>query len=85
MLEGDVQHLTASHVDVFKKNVDIKFSCAWHVSRITFIRYAQCRNIAFYYYHWVDTSAGGVLVPDGITRPVVSVSITGSIPPLVDY
>ena len=54
------------------------------------------------FYHWVDTSAGGLLVPDGITLlvanasaltwfiiyiilPVVNVSITGSIPLLVDY
>ena len=28
----------------------------------------------FYYYHWVDTSAGGQLVPEGIIRPVVSAS-----------
>jgi hypothetical protein len=28
----------------------------------------------FYYYHWVDTSAGGLLVPDGIIRPVGSAS-----------
>ena len=26
----------------------------------------------FYYYHWVDTSAGKLLVPEGIIRPVVS-------------
>ena len=26
----------------------------------------------FYYYHWVDTSASGLLVPDGVIRPVVS-------------
>jgi len=25
-------------------------------------------------YHWVDTSAGGLLVPEGITLPVVGVS-----------
>jgi hypothetical protein len=30
--------------------------------------------ISFYYYHWVDTTAGGLLVPDGIIRPVVSAS-----------
>jgi hypothetical protein len=35
--------------------------------------------------NWVDTSAGGLLVPEGIIHPVVSVSITGSIPLLVDY
>ena len=29
------------------------------------------------YHHWVDTSTGGLLVPEGI--------ITGSIPLLVDY
>jgi hypothetical protein len=46
----------------------------------------------FYYYHWVDTSAGGLLVPEDIIRPVVNASalacfitITGSIPLLVDY
>ena len=30
--------------------------------------------LRFYYYHWVDTSAGGLLVPEAITRPVVSAS-----------
>jgi hypothetical protein len=25
------------------------------------------------YYHWIDTSAGGLLVPDGVIRPAVSV------------
>jgi hypothetical protein len=46
----------------------------------------------FYYYHWVDTSAGGLLVPEDIIRPVVNaaalacfITITGSIPLLVDY
>jgi hypothetical protein len=34
-------------------------------------------------YHWVDTSAGGLLVPEGIIHPVVNVSITGSIPLLI--
>ena len=28
----------------------------------------------FYYHHWVDTSAGGLLVLEGIIPPVVSVS-----------
>jgi hypothetical protein len=28
----------------------------------------------FHYYHWVDTDAGGILIPDGTIRPVVSVS-----------
>jgi hypothetical protein len=46
----------------------------------------------FYYYHWVDTSAGGQLVPEDIIRPVVNASAlaycvtsTWSIPLLVDY
>ena len=39
----------------------------------------------FSYYHFVDTSAGELLVTKGITRSVISVSITGSIPPLVNY
>ena len=33
----------------------------------------------YYYYHWVDISAGGLLAPEGIILPVVSVSL------LVDY
>ena len=28
----------------------------------------------FYYFHWIDTSVGGLLVPDGSIRPVVSAS-----------
>ena len=40
---------------------------------------------SFYYYYWVDTSAGRLLVPDDIILPVVSVTITGSIHLLVDY
>ena len=38
-----------------------------------------------YFYHWVDTSTGGLLVQECIIHPLVSVSITGSIPLLVDY
>jgi hypothetical protein len=45
-----------------------------------------------YYNHWVDTSAGGLLVPEDLIRPVVNaaalacfITITGSIPLLVDY
>jgi len=37
------------------------------------------------FYHLVDTSVGGLLVPECIILPVVSVSITWSIPLLVDY
>ncbi|NYT46931.1 MAG: hypothetical protein H0A75_04210 [Candidatus Methanofishera endochildressiae] len=37
------------------------------------------------FYHWINTSAGGLLVLEGIIHLVVSVSITGSIPLLVDY
>jgi hypothetical protein len=41
--------------------------------------------LRFYYHYWLDNSAGGLLVPEGIIRLVVSVSITGSITLLVDY
>ena len=37
------------------------------------------------FYHWFDTSTGGLLVLECIISPVVLVSITGSIPLLVDY
>jgi hypothetical protein len=30
--------------------------------------------LPLYYHHWVDTSAGGLLVPKGIILPMVSVS-----------
>ena len=29
-------------------------------------------KLRFYYYHWVDTSAVGLLIPHSIFRPVVS-------------
>jgi hypothetical protein len=41
--------------------------------------------LRYYCYHWVDASPGGLLVSEGIIRPVVSVSITVSMPLLVDY
>jgi hypothetical protein len=37
------------------------------------------------YYHRIDTSPGRLLVRESIIRPVVSVTITGSTPLLVDY
>jgi len=30
-------------------------------------------HLCFYYYHWVDTSAGGLLDPEDIISPVVIV------------
>ena len=48
--------------------------------RANYIRYLR-----LYYYNVVDTSVGGLLVPEGIIRPVVSVAITRLIPLLVDY
>jgi hypothetical protein len=35
---------------------------------------SQVTYLRFYYYHWVDTFSGGLLVPEDIIRPVVSVS-----------
>jgi hypothetical protein len=32
------------------------------------------RYLLLYYYQWVDTSIGGILVPEGIIRSVVSAS-----------
>jgi hypothetical protein len=31
--------------------------------------------LPFYHYHWVDSLAGGLLVPEGITHLVVSASL----------
>jgi hypothetical protein len=80
----------------------------WHVLLLSLGRYlcwltisprghhpssSQCFGTGMcYYYHWFDTSAGGLLVLEDIIRPVVNASalacfitITGSIPLLVDY
>ena len=52
----------------------------WTISpRVYHTPSSQC------FYHWADTSTGGILVLEGIIHPVVSVSITVSIPLLVDY
>ena len=54
--------------------------CCWTVS------HRECHPSSCQFYcHWIDTSAGGLLVTTSIIRPVVSVSITGSTPLLVDY
>ena len=56
------------------------YLCWWIISlRVYPLLSSQC------FYHWVDTSAGGLLVSECILCPVVSVSITGLIPLLVDY
>ena len=52
----------------------------WTISpRVYHIPSSQC------FYHQVNTSTGGLLVLEGIIHPVVSVSISRSIPLLVDY
>ena len=57
-----------------------RYLCWWNISpRMYHLPSSQC------FYHWVDTSAGGILVPECIICPIVSVSITGSIPLLVEY
>ena len=42
-------------------------------------RAPKIRYLRFYFYHWVDTSADGLLVPEGIICPVVSASELTSI------
>jgi hypothetical protein len=32
--------------------------------------------LRFYYPHWVDTSAGGLLISEGIARPIVNAKIS---------
>ena len=41
------------------------------IGNIIWYEYSSLR----YYYHWADTSAGGVLVPDHIISPAVNVSL----------
>ena len=46
-----------------------RYLCWWTISpRVYHPPSSQC------FCHWVDTSAGGLLVPEGIVHPVVSVS-----------
>jgi hypothetical protein len=35
---------------------------------------ARLDVFVFIFYHWVNTSVGGLIVPEGIIRPVVGVS-----------
>ena len=51
---------------------------ALSVNNESYSRSASCSlnlYLRFYFYHWTDTSAGGLLVSEGIVRPVVSTSI----------
>ena len=41
--------------------------------------------VCFYYYHWADTSAGGLLLSPGRYICWWTITITGPIPLLVDY
>jgi hypothetical protein len=69
---------TQFYVYVLLLSLD-RYLCWWTVSpRGYHPPSIQC------FYHWIDTSAGGLLVPEGIIHPVVSVTITGSLPLLVD-
>ena len=57
-----------------------RYLCWWTISPRRYHPHSsQC------FYHWMDTSGGGLLVLEGIIHQVISVSITGSIPLLVDY
>jgi hypothetical protein len=62
---------------VSERNIKYQYiilACSLNVITIYFI-YCTKFDIYlffFYYYHWVDISAGGLLVPKGIIRPVVS-------------
>ena len=66
------------------------FSCFWANQslslRLNFVYLTKKQQIPFYnklyriysrfyYYYWVDISAGGLLVPECMIRPVVSVSV----------
>ena len=71
-----------------------RYLCWWTISpRGYHPPRSQCFDTDMvYYYHWVDTSASGPLVPDDIICPEVSaltliwcITITGSIPLLVDH
>ena len=53
-----------------------RYLCWWTMS-------PRGYHLHFYYYHWDDTSVGGLLVLEGIIYTFIT--ITGTIPLLVDY
>jgi hypothetical protein len=62
-----VNKITPQLCYALTENIPVKCLCKG-------IYYSANVCLHFYFYHWVDTSAGGLLVPDCIIRPVVSVS-----------
>jgi len=46
-------------------NILILMKVISEARRVYYIKYLR-----FYSYHWVDTSTNGLLVPDGIIRPI---------------
>jgi hypothetical protein len=49
-----------------------EYDVEWkYIGNINWYKYSSLR----YYYHWADTSADGLLVPDHIICPAVSVSL----------
>jgi len=56
-------------------NIQLKcFQVLWKKVSEKKLETAEILFLRFYYYHWVDTSAGGLLVPEGIIHPIVGVS-----------
>ena len=78
LLDYQSQRVSSVQLSVFL-SLD-RHLCWWTISHREY-HPSSCQC----YYHWIDTSAGGLLVTESIIRPVVSVTITGSTPLLVDY
>ena len=75
----DYQSQRISSVQLSVLLLLVRHLCWWTISHREY--HPSCCQC---YYHWIDTSTGGLLVTESITRPVVNVTITGSTPQLLD-
>jgi hypothetical protein len=54
--------------------MDTRYAQSQKIGNLYNLKVFGSKKTPVYYYHWIDTSAGGILVSDGIIRPIVSVS-----------
>ena len=63
-------HSAGGHLTAMMLSVEWMSECMLSSSIIKGIRH----YLHFYYYQWIDTCPGGLLIPKGLIRPVVRAS-----------
>jgi hypothetical protein len=69
-LDERIQFHKIDGTPVYKSVVEIKGNCLSYINFFFLVNVYLLLNI----YYWVDTSAGGLLVPESIIHPVVRLS-----------